>query len=393
MKADFVVVGGGITGVCAAYHLAKRGADVLLLERDEIGPEAPISSSGEHAKAFRTIYGRDRKMTRLCTQSFAFWRQLEEETGEALFVPCGMLVFGAQGAGALAHWPHPEAASFALDSAATLSEEGLPHELLSQAELLERFPQLAPNDTYDHGILDHTAGFLRARTAVRAIGALAERAGATLWEHANVEEVVRDGEDVVRLVTSRGDVEPRRAVVFAAGYMNSTLASELRRKTRVTRQRLLFLAPRDPAAYAPNVFPVVVDVNVRRYVFPVHGPGITKICDDDNSCADRIVEPGGPLDNDADGFRADAMAFLRAHVPGLLDSTEVDHRVCHYTNTVSEQYLVYRRGNSVVLSACSGHGFKNAPMTALAAATLADPESGPPSYSERDFAYEAAGLF
>ncbi len=367
---------------------------MLLLERDEIGPEAPISSSGEHAKAFRSAYGRDRKMTRLCTQSFALWRQLEEETGEALFVPCGMLVFGAQEARALAHWPHPEAARFALDSAATLSEEGLPHELLSQAELLERFPQLGPNDTYDHGILDHTAGYLRARTAVRAIGALAQRAGAALWELANVEEVVREGEDVVRLVTSRGDVEPRRAVIFAAGYMNATLAPELRAKTRVTRQRLLFLAPKHPAAYAPEVFPIVVDVNVRRYVFPVHGPGITKICDDDNTCAERIVEPGERLDRDADdGFRADAMAFLQAHVPGLLDSTEVDRKVCHYTNTVSEQYLVYRKGNTVVLSACSGHGFKNAPMTALAAATLADPESGPLRYCERDFEYEAAGHF
>ena len=34
--ADTVVVGGGIVGVSTAYHLARRGHDVLLLEKTEL---------------------------------------------------------------------------------------------------------------------------------------------------------------------------------------------------------------------------------------------------------------------------------------------------------------------------------------------------------------------
>jgi D-amino-acid dehydrogenase len=41
-----VVVGGGVIGTCCAYFLAKRGAKVTLLERDEIGQGASFGNAG-----------------------------------------------------------------------------------------------------------------------------------------------------------------------------------------------------------------------------------------------------------------------------------------------------------------------------------------------------------
>ncbi len=41
-----VVVGGGVIGVCCAYFLAKEGADVILVERDEIGCGASFGNAG-----------------------------------------------------------------------------------------------------------------------------------------------------------------------------------------------------------------------------------------------------------------------------------------------------------------------------------------------------------
>lgn len=40
------VVGGGVIGVCCAYYLAKRGAQVSLLERDQIGRGASYGNAG-----------------------------------------------------------------------------------------------------------------------------------------------------------------------------------------------------------------------------------------------------------------------------------------------------------------------------------------------------------
>ncbi|MBT5926067.1 MAG: FAD-dependent oxidoreductase [Verrucomicrobia bacterium] len=393
-NVDYVVVGGGITGVCAAYHLAKKGADVLLIERGELAPDSPISSSGEHAKAFRSVYGKDRAMTRLCRESFKHWRHFEQETGAELFVPSGMIVFGADQAQTLKHWADPNLARFAVDSAPILKEEGLSHELLCKSELVERYPQIEENDFYDHAILDKTAGFISARESVRKIGSLAEKEGAVLWDHTAVEKVVRAGERVEHLVTARGDVTPKKAVIFAAGYMNGEFAPELVAKTRVTQHQILYLKPRDPAPYSPKKMPILIDINQWRYVFPIHGPGITKVVDDDNDSNEKVIDPKQRFDVGRDeGFRADAMSFLKKFIPGLVDSDEVDRSTCRYTNTVRQKYLIYRKANSVVLSACSGHGFKNAPMTALMAVKLAEGQDQVPSDLDREFGYENAENF
>jgi D-amino-acid dehydrogenase len=41
-----VIVGGGVIGVCCAYYLAKRGARVTVLERDELGKAASYGNAG-----------------------------------------------------------------------------------------------------------------------------------------------------------------------------------------------------------------------------------------------------------------------------------------------------------------------------------------------------------
>ena len=38
--ADVVIIGGGITGCAAAYHLAKRGKRVTVVEKGETAGEA-----------------------------------------------------------------------------------------------------------------------------------------------------------------------------------------------------------------------------------------------------------------------------------------------------------------------------------------------------------------
>jgi len=43
---DVLIIGGGIAGVSLADHLARAGADVLLVERGELNREASGTNAG-----------------------------------------------------------------------------------------------------------------------------------------------------------------------------------------------------------------------------------------------------------------------------------------------------------------------------------------------------------
>ena len=45
-SADVVIIGGGIVGVSAAFHLAEAGAKVVLFERDQLGSGSTSKAAG-----------------------------------------------------------------------------------------------------------------------------------------------------------------------------------------------------------------------------------------------------------------------------------------------------------------------------------------------------------
>src|SRR6478735_2844177 len=73
---EVVVIGGGVEGCSIAYHLAKRGAKVTLLERWEIASAASGASAGGVRHQ-----GRDRREFPLAFRAIERWRKLETELG------------------------------------------------------------------------------------------------------------------------------------------------------------------------------------------------------------------------------------------------------------------------------------------------------------------------
>lgn len=372
MQADFVVIGGGVVGACTAYHLARAGKDVILLERgSELAPQNPTSSSGDATKCFRSMYGSDRNMTRMSKASFSWWEKFQEESGQRLFLPCGMAALGAIEKSTLQYWDDHQIARSALDSVPVLEAEGIPFDFLSRAELVERYPQISLSPLFDHALLDRSAGIIYADKAVRAIGELARKAGAEILFDIEVKALVRKGEKVVAVETTQGEVAVGKSLVLAAGAMNTVLAPELAAKTRVTRQQVLYLRPDNLTSYTYDELPIVIDLNSWRYVLP-GVDGVVKIADDANHLSQKKVDPSAGFAASGDAwFEVDARNFLKEFVPGLSDAPRQESHSCLYTNTANEAYLIYRRENCVVVSACSGHGFKNGPMSAFIASELA----------------------
>src|SRR5437899_5155521 len=74
--ADVVVVGGGCMGTSTAWHLARRGLGVVLLEKSHVAAGATGHSGALVRQQYEARLG-----IRLARESLAFFRRFKEETG------------------------------------------------------------------------------------------------------------------------------------------------------------------------------------------------------------------------------------------------------------------------------------------------------------------------
>ncbi len=198
LRADVVVVGGGITGVSLAYWLGRRGAEVLLLERSRLAAGASGRNAGfvlagvaaNYAEAVER-YGRS-----TAAEIWAFTLENHDRLGEAL-------------AGAA---DHKRVGSWS--SAATPDEaEALQHSVQLLSE--DRLPGAwRPKGGKFGGLLNLVDGEIHPVEAVTKIASLAS---ATIADGVEVT-AIEPGGSGVRLHTSRGEVAAGAVVLATNGY-------------------------------------------------------------------------------------------------------------------------------------------------------------------------------
>ena len=203
IETDVLVIGGGIAGASAAYHLAERGRRVVLLDRGEISSGA----SGVNAGLIDSVgWGETRDLqTHLTAGSVELFETVQTDLGEDIEF---------RRSGSLQAIHTAEQYEFTRDRVAALRARGHAVELLTTREARSLEPALSP------ALLGAMYSPLRSQAdpgkATRAFAALAERCGARVLVHREVTGITPRQPAGYAVGTVQGEVVTE-AVVIAAG--------------------------------------------------------------------------------------------------------------------------------------------------------------------------------
>jgi sarcosine oxidase len=340
------VIGCGAMGAATGWRLAARGAEVVCFDRHS--PPHDLGSSHGESRITRTAYLEAPFYVPLLRETFPLWRELEGSTGTKLLTLTGALMIGSRSSATVAG---------ALTAAAA---HGLEVEVLDAAELRARYPGHVPGDD-DVAVLDAQAGFLRPEAAIAAMIHALTRAGGEVRSGVTVTEVAARGEGVE--VTTSQAKERFDAAVIATGAWMPELAGWL--PLTVERQVLAWFQVQAGAGWlTPDRFPVFIRETrapEEVYGFPtLDGTSLKIARHHGGEAADPNAVRRDVTDADLDPLRMFITTYLRGVTRHVTRTA-----VCMYTNTPDGHFIVDLHPDDpriVLISACSGHGFKFAPV-------------------------------
>jgi sarcosine oxidase len=329
-------------GSAALWQLARHGNHVLGVDRYD--PPHALGSTHGRTRIIREAYFEHPSYVPLVRRAYDLWAETEQAAGEQLFLRTRGLMIGH------------ETGEIVPGSVASAREHDIPHELLSAGELRKRFPALRPDDGMI-ALLERRAGILFPEAIVRAQLRLAVESGAELRTNTRVVGWESSPSGVHVDLDPGGSVEARQ-LVLAAGPWMADLVQQSAIPLMGERQTTHWFLPLDPTGLSPQECPITIwdcPDGPPFYTFPDLGDGV-KIA----------IHHGGPFahpDSIDRGITPDDERAVRErlaqYLPGANGALS-DAAVCIYTNTTDSHFVIdwLHDDRVLVVSACSGHGFK-----------------------------------
>ena len=346
--ADVIVVGAGVQGASLAFHLARRGAGVLVLERDSVAAGATGRSSG-----FVRMHYDLESDARLAWASFPYFRAWGDMVGAG---DCGFVRTG---------FMHLFPAALADEVRANVAIQqgiGIETGVVEGSEVGGLVPGAVTDDigvaAYEpaSGYADPSgtaAGFLEA----------ARGHGARFVHGCRVQAVAVDGDAVVGVDTDRGRFEAP-IVVDVAGAWAPGLARTVGVEVPVETWR------HDTAYFGlpsgrETDFPIVIDEMTQVYFRPEGREMMLVGLEGGNEVGGS---PDRPLPSPGPASVEDMVKRLCARIPWMSDGTfRTAHGGQDGITTADQRPILGRAGPDGFYLACgfSGTGFKTAPAIGL----------------------------
>jgi sarcosine oxidase subunit beta len=350
--ADIVIIGGGVMGASALYHLAQRGVKhVTLLEKEEF---FGTGATGRCAGGVRYQFSTEINI-KLSLESLPMLERFREEIGQDVnYRQCGYLLVATN---------EKDAAAFERN-VSLQNSLGVRTELLSGDEVRKRLPLMRFEDALA-GTFHQKDGLVDPNSVVMGYIGAAQKLGAQAVARAEVTGIRVRGGKVEAVESTQGSIKTR-AVLNTAGPWASLIGEMAGIKIPVVPLRRQMYTT-TPMPEIPQDFPFVIDFAQSLY-FHREGDGLLI------GMSNAHEKPGYDQNVDED-FELVNMEAAAARLPLMEKAGRVSHWAGLYEVTPDAHPIF--GGTPVdgfyLVTGFSGHGFMHGPIAGkLMAEYIAD---------------------
>ncbi|QQS40439.1 MAG: N-methyl-L-tryptophan oxidase [Acidobacteriota bacterium] len=360
---DVIVAGLGAMGSAALYQLSKSGVNALGIDR--FGPPHDLGSSHGESRITRSAIGEGEEFVPLVLRSNEIWSELEEATGNRLLKQTGLLIFASGTESSVMH-----GADILNDTIRIARAHGIDHEALHENGLRERFPDLSFQEG-SSGYFEPGAGYLVPELCVETNLQEARRLGAEVSTGETVI-AIESARGTVKVTTDHNNYECGKLVLSAGAWIKKLLGPRVGDdEFRIFRQAMFWFETE--ADYSEARFPVYLkagdDERSSYYGFPsIGGSRTIKVG------IEQFDEETNPDEVDRNVTEAETdAAFELVSKSFRIRREGAKAKTCLYTVTPDYGFVIDflpDADNVLVVSPCSGHGFKHSAGIGLLAKQL-----------------------
>jgi glycine/D-amino acid oxidase-like deaminating enzyme len=208
-KPTVVIVGGGVTGLSTAYHLAQRKfGRIVVLDKGPIGDGSSMRAAG-------IITGLMWSETGVLARKIALerFRQLSDELPGYRFRDVGCL-----------NWFDPAAWRDRERLLGLYDRCGAAYEILTPDEIHKRWPEINTPAEF-LALYDPRGGYSEPDEYIPALANQCRRLGVEILEYTRVDSLTTSGGKVRGVTTAAGNIACEKLVCTNYAWMNLTLSS------------------------------------------------------------------------------------------------------------------------------------------------------------------------
>jgi glycine/D-amino acid oxidase-like deaminating enzyme len=339
--ADIVIIGGGVMGASAAYHLAKRGMkNIVLLEKEAF---FGTGATGRCAGGVRYQFSTEINV-KLSIESLPMIERFRDEIGQDVnYRQCGYLLIATD---------EKDATTFR-HNVELQNGLGVQTQLLSGDEVRARLPLMKFEDAIA-GTFNQKDGIVDPNGVVAGYVSAAQKMGVKAFTRAEVTRICVSGAEVEAVETTEGEIQTHMILNAAgpwAGQIGEMAGVQI---PIVPVRRQMFTT--NPLNEIPEDFPFVIDFAQSLY-FHREGEGLLI------GMSNQEEKPGLEQNVDEE-FEFINLEAAIARMPLLERASRVSHWAGLYEIT-PDAHPIFGGSNLKGFTICagfSGHGFMHGPV-------------------------------